>query len=283
MMQSSYFKKIITEPLVHFLIIAILFFVIYDWLAPPQIDDSVITMSSNRIEQLKRGFEKTWTRSPTEKELNKMIEDYALDEIYAREAKALGLGENDDVIRRRLRQKMEFILQDLSELKQPTQAELSDFYQTNIDKYRTDNIYSFEQVYIATNRSQADVEQLLAQQKQRIAQGLSPQGEPSMLPGTLDENTTHQVNRLFGKDFTSELDNLAIGEWTGPIQSGLGLHFVKISKKVQGGAPSIDKIKNKLIKNWQYQKSKELKEEYQQELLTKYRIDISPSSDLAKQ
>ena len=278
-MSQSLLKKIITEPLVHFLVIALLFFVIYDTLNPQIFDESkIINVSSNRIDQLQKGFKKTWSRAPNEKELKKMISNYAFDEIYAREAKALGLSENDEVIRRRLRQKMEFILQDMSILHTPTEQELNDFYQQNIDKYRQDDQYTFEQVYIMTNRSETEIEQKITEQMQRIEQGEKPQGDTSMLPSKITNILAHQANRQFGVGFSYALNDAPINQWVGPVKSGLGLHFIKVTQHFQGNAPVLSDIKSVVLKDWRYQQNKLFVEDYQTNLLTQYQINIDDYS-----
>jgi parvulin-like peptidyl-prolyl isomerase len=275
-MQQTLIKKFISEPLVHFLVIALVFFVVYDLINPtPLDDDKIIKVSNNRIEQLKTGFEKTWTRKPTAQELDKMVESYALDEIYAREAKALGLDENDGVIKRRLRQKMEFILQDLSALKAPSDNELTTYLQNNKKKYQQDNIYSFEQVYLMTNRTEQEIEQLVKKQQQRIKQGQKPLGDSSMLPTSIVGAITYQVNRQFGQEFNRFLDKSPLNQWTGPVKSGLGLHFIKVSARTAGQVPALTSIKNQLIKDWHYQQNQEFKESYQQKLLEQYQIKIN--------
>ncbi len=280
-MSQTLLKKIISEPLVHFLVIASLFFVIYDYLNPQSFDETkIITVSSNRIEQLKKGFEKTWTRAPTELELKKIIESYALDEIYAREANTLGLGENDEVIRRRLRQKMEFILQDMSVLQQPSEQELSDFYQNNIAAYRDDNQYSFEQVYIMTNRTETSLALVLTEQKQRIKDGRKPQGDISTLPRQMSKASSHQINRQFGFNFNLFLDQAPLNKWTKPIKSGLGLHFIKLSQRSVGAVSALAEIKEAVIKDWRYQQSKVFIESYQKNLLKQYQINIDRNDKL---
>jgi len=273
-------KKILTEPLLHFILIALLFFVFYDFINPEVVDDSkIITISNNRIDQLKRGFEKTWTREPTDQELEKIIESYALDEIYAREASALGLGDNDEVIRRRLRQKMEFILQDMSVLQQPSAQELRNYYQNNINKYKQESQYSFQQVYILKNRPKKQLTEIINQQKQRILIGKIPRGDSSMLPTTVDNKSSHQINRQFGIGFNVFLDDLPLNQWSGPIKSGLGLHFINVSQRNPGSISALSEIKNLVIKDWRYQQNKIFIESYQDSLLKQYQLNVESSRD----
>ena len=126
-------KKILSEPLFHFFIIALVFFAIHLSINPDEQEALVIDVSDEKVAQLQQHFVKTWQREPTQQEIAALVRNFTLDEIYYREAMALGLGENDNVIRRRLRQKMEVLVQDISALNVPTEQTLNEFYQENIN------------------------------------------------------------------------------------------------------------------------------------------------------
>lgn len=277
-------KKLLHEPLIHFLFISISFFFIYDLLNPQTADESkIITISQNRVGLLTQGFEKTWTRKPTAQELTKMIDGYALNEIYSREAVALGLGENDEVIRRRLRQKMEFILQDMSALQQPSTKDLAEFFHQHSENYQAEASYSFEQKYITTNRSNQQLKQLIAKQKQRISSGQNPQGDTSLIATAFSDVSAYQINRQFGKNFNEELDKTPLNQWVGPVKSGLGLHFVKVSQRIEGEILPLKQVKEKVIEDWQHQKSIDFTNNYQQELLTQYDVIVAKQESNSEQ
>ncbi|GAW96810.1 MULTISPECIES: peptidyl-prolyl cis-trans isomerase [Colwellia] len=276
------FKKLIHEPLIHFLFISLGFFFVYDLLNPQTADESkIITISQNRVGLLIQGFEKTWTRPPTAQELTKIIDDYALNEIYSREAIALGLGENDEVIRRRLRQKMEFILQDISALQQPTTQELTQYFQQHSENYQEEALYSFEQKYLTTNRSSKQLKQLIAKQKQRILSGQNPQGDTSLIAADFAKMSVYHINRQFGKYFNEVLDKAPLNQWVGPVKSGLGLHFIKVSQRIDGKILPLMQVKEQVIKDWQHQQSIDFTNKYQQELLLQYDVIVAKQvSDL---
>ncbi|ALO34902.1 hypothetical protein CMT41_09355 [Colwellia sp. MT41] len=276
------FKKLIHEPLIHFLFISLGFFFVYDLLNPQTADESkIITISQNRVGLLIQGFEKTWTRPPTAQELTKIIDDYALNEIYSREAIALGLGENDEVIRRRLRQKMEFILQDISALQQPTTQELTQYFQQHRINYQEEALYSFEQKYLSTNRSSKQLKQLIAKQKQRILTGQNPQGDTSLIAADFAKMSVYHINRQFGKYFNEVLDKAPLNQWVGPVKSGLGLHFIKVSQRIDGKILPLMQVKEQVIKDWQHQQSIDFTNKYQQELLLQYDVIVAKQvSDL---
>ena len=137
-------RKIITEPLVHFLLIALLYFVIFDRFNTDTTIPDTIVLSVGKIEEIRQSFLTRWNREPFPKELKNALKYYAINEMYLREARALGMDVGDKVIDRRLRQKMDYLIEDLVTTKEPTTKELMAYYQQNIENYQTMPIYSFK-------------------------------------------------------------------------------------------------------------------------------------------
>jgi hypothetical protein len=266
-------KKIFKEPLLHFLFISTLFFLIFDVLNPSKDSNSVINISKGRIEQLHARFQKTWQRSPSDEELAALIRDYALDEIYNLEARALGLDNNDAVIKRRLRQKMEFMLQDTI-LDKPSQSEIKNFYQDNRAKYLKESRYSFEQIFISLNRNKEDLNTIIEKQKIKIALGDKPTGDITLLPKFLVSIFESDIERKFGIDFLDALTKLETDNWQGPVRSGLGLHFVNITSLEKGLLPELDKVYDKVIDDMKYQQKHAAKIDFEKILFERYEILI---------
>ena len=267
-------KQILLEPLTHFILIAISFFIIFDVMTPEQDDNKSITVTSGRIEQLNNRFSKVWQREPTEAELSKLIENYTLDEIYTLEARALGLDIDDGIIRKRLRQKMEFMLQDMSAIVPPTEQALQGFYLQSKNKYKSADQYSFSQVFISTDRSRVELENLLEKQQKNIINNKKPIGDNSLLPAHLELAFSDKINRLFGKKFVPALQSAPLNEWHGPISSGLGLHFIRLDKYKKGELPALASVKEKVLNDWRYQKNNTFKKEFEQKLLKEYQVNI---------
>ena len=110
-------KKWHKEPLLHFLIIGALVFVLFSIVNKEEdvVSDNRIVVSTSEIERLSNIWSKKWNRPPTESELNGLVESYIKEEVYYREALALGLDQNDTILRRRLMQKMEFLFKSTAD------------------------------------------------------------------------------------------------------------------------------------------------------------------------
>ena len=115
-------------------------------------------------------FTQTRQRPPTQEEWEGLIRDRVRQEVFYREALALGLDKDDLIIRRRLQQKMEFVSDDVAAQAQPTDAELNAYLQAHPDSFRVDQRFTFRQVYLNPEKHgkslARDAAQLLAQLNQ---------------------------------------------------------------------------------------------------------------------
>jgi hypothetical protein len=270
-------KKIIREPLLHFLIIAVLFFAVYALMNPSTSDTQTIVVSEGRIAQIKNSFAAQWKREPFPKELEDAIYSFAINEMYILEAKALGLNQGDKVINRRLRQKMAFLLNDLAANKEPSEGELIAFYHDNSAKYRSTAKYGFKQIVISTDRAPSEIQSLLALQQQRIQQGLNPEGDSSLLPSEVKLANKPQLSGTFGEAFAVALSTIKLNQWSEPIQSAFGFHFVFLTVREIATIKSFDVVRNSVLDDWQYQYGKEYQQQYEQTLLKRYQIDVKKS------
>lgn len=136
------------EPLVHFLAIGAGLFLLFAWRGDRAGGDSGrIVVTRARIEHLATGFARTWQRPPTEQELTGLVQDYVKEEAYVREATAMGLDRDDTIIRRRLRQKLEFLTEDALEALNPTDADLRSYLKDHPDAFRVEPRVAFRQVF----------------------------------------------------------------------------------------------------------------------------------------
>jgi hypothetical protein len=240
-------KKLFKEPLLHFLIIGALIFVLFSAVNKEEInlDGKKIVVSAGDIERLSSNWSKKWNRPPTEQELKGLVESYIREEVYYREALALGLDQDDTVLRRRLMQKMEFLSNDLADLNNPDETALNEYFIAHQDKYELPARISFSHVYFSLdrhgNRIFDDAEKVLTDI--RAASPPIPRaperGDSFMLQYDFTLETPFEVARLFGQDFAEQLFQLETDSWEGPVESGYGLHLVRITEKVEARMPEL--------------------------------------------
>jgi hypothetical protein len=212
-----------------------------------------IVVSASRIANLGDGFARTWRRQPNEQELQGLIEDYIRDEVFYREGRAAGLDRDDVIIRRRVRQKMEFLADDMSG-PEPSDEQLTAYLASNPERFRTEDQLTFHQVFVSATRRANTIESdskeiasILAADGDVDATGL---GDPFLLGEEFRDVSPSKVTSIFGESFAKQISTMEKGRWQGPISSSFGQHFVFISERVSGNLPALDDVRPSVRREW---------------------------------
>jgi hypothetical protein len=227
--------KILREPLFHFLIIGAVLFGAYRFadVGPSPASDEIV-VSSGQIGSLAAIFSQTWQRPPTAKELDALVAEHIRDEVLYRQGVAMGLDKDDAVVRRRIRQKMEFVA-DLAADVEPTDAELLAFVAEHPDWFRSEGRYSFEQIYFPANKAglpdREGLERLLRDLNAGSVEA-SSLGSPLMAGADFHDVSRSAVARTFGEEFALGIDKIAPGQWSGTVNSAFGAHLVRVTGRV---------------------------------------------------
>jgi hypothetical protein len=241
-------KSLFSEPLLHFLAIGAALFLYFHFGGSGGPGSARIVIGPGQIAHLEAGYARTWSRPPSEAELKGLIDEWVREEIAVREATSAGLDRDDTVIRRRLRQKLEFLIEDRAEANPPTEDELEAWLARHANEYRTESRVAFRQVFVSRDRrgaaADADAAAIL---KRLAAEGSSARidtlGDATMLPAEFDLAPLRDVDRMFGAGFARQLDAAEPGKWRGPIRSGYGLHLVLVLERVEGALPNLDALR----------------------------------------
>lgn len=274
-MDTNVRRHWLKEPLFHFLLIGACLFGLYALINPGDYrDDNTIVVDQNRIDYMKARYERTWNRQPTATELQALIDNFVVEEILYRQALAMGLDQNDSVIRRRLRQKMEFFTADSVDLLTPSDADLDAYLQAHTERFTQPSVFSFEQVYISTDLPADTRDERIAQIQSQLAADKPVQGSASTLPRDFSEKSALEVDRQFGQGFADQIEQLPLNQWSPPIRSGLGLHIVKVTSLQKSYLPPLAEIRNQVQREWQVTKRRELKTAMIKNLKEHYAIVI---------
>ena len=274
----------IREPLVHFLLIGAGLFLLFGLKGNPASLSggqsgpltARIVITQGDIDQMIALFGKTWQRQPTEEEIKGLVNEFVRDEIYYREAIAIGLDKDDAVLRRRLRQKMEFIFEDISSGAEPTDKDLATFLKKHSEKYLIDPQMSFRHVYVNADKrgksADADARQILAQ----LNEGADPDsvGDPLLMESEILLAPLWDIRKQFGDQFSRGLLMLRQGRWEGPLRSGFGLHLVFIKKRVGGRLPELNEVREMVKRDWMFERQKELKDAAYAKIRERYTVVI---------
>lgn len=261
-------KRLLREPLVHFLIAGAALFALGGLYGSADITDRSITIDEAQVQRIATQFQETWRRPPNPKELDGLIRDHIKDEIYFREAIRLGLDVDDPVIRRQLRNKMEFLATSAAENAPPTDAELATYYKANKARYATDPAYSFDQRYFGDDEdaARAAVAALNA--------GKPPAAKALSVPAAMERAPASEISRAFGDGFAQSLRTLPDAKWVGPVQSGFGWHAVRIRTRDAASVPPLNEVIAKVSNDWRAGTRKAREAAAYQVLLDGYDINI---------
>ena len=268
------------EPLLHFLLIGAALFAVYRVRGSagegPQ-DRIVITAGA--VDRLALTFSRVYMRPPTAEELRDLIDKEIREEVYSREAVAMGLDRNDEIIRRRLQQKLEFLSEDVGARRQATEAELRDYLARHPDRFRTETTLSFRQVYVGRESSDRTSEDRARELLSRLraagpAADIGDLGERLSLPSEYEAAASRDVARDFGTSFAAAIAELPIGRWEGPVASGYGRHLVLVTRRVPGALPALGEVRAAVEREWESEQRRRVNEKFYESLRAKYVVTV---------
>ena len=274
--------KLLREPLLHFMFIGAVIYLLYSVFAEPlpEGDDKTIVVSAGEIEWMHAAWRKRWNRPPTPEEFDGLIQQYVRETVLYREALTMGLNQHDQVIRRRLAQKLEFLARDLVALTPPTEEELQAYFDKHRDRYQEPVRYTFTQVFIDPDRrGDTTLDHAAAVKAKLVAQddatgNPGTLGDDFMLQNYYPEKDTLEIQKLFGSGFTESLMELSAGKWHGPILSGYGTHLVYVHSINEPPATVFAEVQERVVQDWKAEKGAELNEQFYASLRDRYTIVV---------
>jgi hypothetical protein len=274
------------EPLLHFLLLGALVFFAYELLSEKGRADNEIFISKGQQQNLLNTFQRTWQRLPTAVEYQGLLRDYIRQEIAYREGQGLGLDQDDIVIRRRLRQKMEMLAEDVAGLVQPTNTELQAFLDENPERFMVEPRLTLQQVYFSLDRrgdaAEGDAMEALNLLNSPGGEADPMQlGDPLPLPAFLPDAVESEVERLFGLQFVEGVREAEADRWSGPVSSGFGLHLVYVSDRVPARMPGLDEVKDDVQRELMSLRRQQSVDGLYEKLAENYVIEIEPLTDPA--
>jgi hypothetical protein len=274
--------KLLREPLLHFLLIGAAIYLLYGAVAEPvpEATDKTLVVGAGEIKWMQTSWQQRWNRPPTPEELDGLIQQYIRETVLYREALSMGLNKHDQVIRRRLAQKLEFLAKDLVALTPPTHEELLAYFEAHLDRYQEPARFTFTQVFIDPDkRGDATLEDAEAIKATLIARGDAIEdagalGDAFMLQSYYPERDRVEVRKLFGAGFAESLVELTPGQWHGPVLSGYGTHLVYVSHISEPSPPVLAEVRERVVQDWTAERSERLNEEFYANLRDTYAIVI---------
>ncbi|WP_439107122.1 peptidyl-prolyl cis-trans isomerase [Congregibacter sp.] len=270
-------KNVFKDPLLHFAVIGVAFFLGYFFLNGTESSTESIVVSTAQQEQLVASYSRVWRRPPNAEELKGLLDDWVREEIANREAMNLGLATNDLVVRRRLRQKYESFMDQIAASVEPTESELEAWYAEHADGYREDARYSLRQRFFSSDRrddANADAAAALAQLDVNSPELTAELGDALAMPQHFENNRETELTNRFGQAFTERLPDLPIAQWSGPVPSAYGFHLVFIESADSQRQPPLEDVRDAVLRDWRAEQIDTARDALYAGLLKRYKVEI---------
>ena len=247
------------EPLLQFLVIGLLLFLGYhvrggDRLPAEQ--PRRIEVTADDLRQMQIAWLAQGRSSLTRDEMQRLVDERIHEEVLYREALALGFDKDDTIVRRRMAQKMEFLLDDVAAMREPTPEDLKTWYDKNADRLAQPARATFQLLYFSPDRrahhAHDDAAALLAKAADKPMDW--PEGkalaDPFMFQDYYGDRSFDDVAKTFGPAFAKALFQVASGAWSGPIESGYGWHLVWVDSITPARVPPLEEVEADAKSGW---------------------------------
>ncbi len=273
------------EPLVHFLIIGSLLFVMYEvWGHTSQPGSNRIELTPDDLRQLQIGFAAQWERQPTPEELAGLVENRVREEVLYREALAMGLDKDDDIVKRRMAQKMQFLAEDVANAHEPTTTELKAWFERNRDKFLLPGGITFRHLYFSPDRrgqrAHDDAVKVLAKIAGQPEDSKSAVAfaDAFMFQDYYGDRSPEQLAKELGSQFAQAVFKLKPGSWQGPVESGYGWHLVFVDSLTPGRIPAFEEVGPDVNRAWLADQREQAWHKAYEAMRAKYTVSLpSPS------
>jgi len=244
-------RALLREPLTHFLLFGAMIFIAAHAIEARS-KRYAITVSDADIARIVNSYQQQYGAPPSPDQVHTMVDNYIREEIFLREGLALGLDQNDEIVRRRVAQKYDFVQQDMATPREPGQAELANWFTANKARFALPEKRSFEQVYFAIDqRGDQAAHDLAAAALQSLRNGGSVEGDTFPGPRLVRSLSEADSARLFGgTDFSKLAFTAPVGRWYGPVRSGFGWHLIKVDDIAPGRQRSLAEARDEARSAW---------------------------------
>ncbi|WP_152599982.1 peptidyl-prolyl cis-trans isomerase [Noviluteimonas dokdonensis] len=273
--------RVMREPLLQFLAIGAMLFALDAWVGRGTSPESpAIVVDQAHANALAAQFQRTWQRPPTPSELREAVDAWVDDELLYREGVSAGLDRDDEVVRRRVAQRLVLFNEGMA-ASVPDEAELQAWLRTHPTAYRIAPRYTLRQVYFDPARRGARLnDDLVAARTQLARDGDASPGDATLLPAHLDDMAADDVAGVFGGAFANAVDRVPLGRWSGPVTSGFGVHLVRVDARTPARMPALAEVRDAVERDWLHDRMQRANRAFLAMLRKRYTVDIE--ADLAR-
>ncbi len=242
-------RALLAEPMLHFVLLGLVLFAGYRLRSGGGSGNDRIVITQDVVDDLVTQHTAARGRPPSSAELEHMIDAYVRDEILYREGVALGLDRDDIVVKRRVRQKLGVMLEEEAAVGEPTEVDLSAYLAAHRERFKTPAVITFEQVP-------------------------ARYGRPSLLPDRMTRTGSDVIARTFGAAFANALEHAPVGEWSGPIESEYGAHYVRVLERTASVMPQLVDARAQVLREWENERRQRAFDEAYARMRSRYKVRL---------
>ncbi len=267
--------RVVREPLVHVLVLGVLLFALHRFLAPPSASREIV-VPADALAGLRDDFRRRTGRMPSATDEQALVDAWVDDEILVREGLALGLDRGDAIVRRRLIQKMQLLLENTETVPPPSDAELEAFLAAHATRYASPPRVTFTQVFVSAQRAGDGAGSEAEALRARLDAGADPStlGDPFLRGREFRLHSQAELASIFGPAFAAAVMALPGETWSAPLRSTFGLHLVRVSETRPGAAPELASVREQVEREWRVERRATLDREARARLRSRYVVRV---------
>lgn len=279
--KPSLLKRYLREPLLHFVFIGVALFAAYSALHSKEArtsDSKKIVLTTDDVGQISLMWQAQGRPAPTTEQIQSLLDNKIREEVLYREALSLGLDKDDTIVKRRMAQKMDFLAEDLSDLREPTREELQVWFAKNSERFKVSGRASFRHLYFSFDKHGDKTSQVAAEALKKIDGKPSDSTEaatladPFMFQDYYGDHSFDELAKTFGPGFARSLFTLETGSWQGPIESGYGWHLIFIDSLTPARVPEFEEVEADVRTQWTSAQREETKQRMYEQMKSHYEI-----------
>ena len=238
-------------------------------------DQFVIQVTSAEREHLADQWLFQFGTEPTQDELDTLIAEWTIEEAMVREARRMGLDENDTIIRSRLRQKLEFLTSDQGETQPIAEIEIRAFFLEHRDLYEIPETINFRHVFFSGEKRENPRQDAEAALQSIDDDNWESFGDPFHLSSSYTDTSYIEIRREMGYRFETAILNATDGEWHGPVTSWYGIHLIHVGQRTPSRPAEYESVREQVKRDLQLQRNDDAQTNYIDEIVAKYRVEIA--------
>ena len=275
--------RFLHEPLVQFFLAGLLLFAAYRVLHPESGNSRYrIELTQDDLAQMSVAILAQERPAPDAREMASLIDQKVREEVLYREAVAMGFDQGDEIVKRRMAQKMEFLAEDLSDLQEPTQEVLRAWFNEHHDQFMVPGRITFRHLYFSPDkrgtRALADAAAAESRLEGKPPEwpGAAREGDQFMFQDRYADRSPEQVATVFGGGFAKAIFQARPGSWQGPVESGLGFHLVAVEEIRPPTVPVFEEVLPDVRAAWIDAQREVFKAKSYAEMRAKYTVVLPP-------